>query len=65
MYLCLCYGVTEKKVAEAVNNGLTELKDLKAHLGLGSQCGQCIKATQAYLLWLSQQKDTRPIYKVA
>lgn len=41
MYVCLCHGVTEGHIAQAVEQGATRLKDLRRHLRVATHCGQC------------------------
>ena len=46
MYVCICKAVSEKRVARAVAEGATTLKDLRETTGLGTGCGKCVP--QAY-----------------
>lgn len=47
MYICLCYAVTDKQIKQAVTeNGVGTLRQLRSQLGVGSQCGKCVQATQ-------------------
>ena len=48
MYVCICKAVTEKRIARAVGEGATTLKDLRESTGLGTNCGKCVP--QAYQL---------------
>lgn len=48
MYICICKAVTDKRIARAVGEGATTLKDLRERTGLGSGCGKCVP--QAYRL---------------
>ncbi|MCG8315124.1 MAG: bacterioferritin-associated ferredoxin [Pseudomonadales bacterium] len=58
MYVCLCKGVTDNHIREAVNNGASSFKEVaKAH-GLGSQCGKCaMMARDIFREELSKQKE--------
>lgn len=43
MFVCMCYGITDKQIESAVkNNSVGNIRDLKRQLGLGTQCGTCI-----------------------
>lgn len=42
MYICICKGITDKQVEEAKTQAKS-FKDLCKKLGLGSECGTCIK----------------------
>ena len=41
MYICVCKGVTDGAIREAVNNGAERMRDLKNCLGVTEQCGIC------------------------
>ncbi|MGA7181507.1 MAG: bacterioferritin-associated ferredoxin [Thiobacillaceae bacterium] len=41
MYVCVCHGVTDRNIKEAVGCGACRMRDLKQKLGVSSQCGKC------------------------
>lgn len=41
MYVCLCHGVTERHIEQAVDDGATRLKDLRSSLRVATECGRC------------------------
>lgn len=41
MYVCICKGVTDKALREAIYQGAGRMRDLKACLGITEQCGRC------------------------
>jgi bacterioferritin-associated ferredoxin len=41
MYLCLCFGVTDRDVAEAVKAGAATTKQVAKMSCAGSECGRC------------------------
>lgn len=42
MYICICQGVSDEEIKEAILNGhATSLNCLKQKLGVASQCGKC------------------------
>ncbi|QOJ22677.1 MAG: (2Fe-2S)-binding protein [Gammaproteobacteria bacterium] len=41
MYVCICKGVTENALREAIYQGAGRMRDLKASLGVTEQCGLC------------------------
>jgi bacterioferritin-associated ferredoxin len=49
MYICLCNGVTDNHIAEAVGEGASSLCDLKARLGVATCCGRCAECAQFIL----------------
>jgi bacterioferritin-associated ferredoxin len=41
MFVCICNGVTERQIREAVADGACSLDELGARLGVASGCGTC------------------------
>ncbi len=41
MYICVCNGVTENQIRDAVCEGAASLHDLRYTLGVASCCGRC------------------------
>ncbi len=41
MYVCLCKGVTDSQIRNAVDGGATNLRQVRKQLGVASQCGKC------------------------
>lgn len=41
MYVCLCKGITDSQIKEAVNNGAQSVRAIRKTLGASSQCGKC------------------------
>lgn len=41
MYVCICNGVSERQVHQAVAAGCSSLKELKNDLGVSNGCGRC------------------------
>jgi bacterioferritin-associated ferredoxin len=49
MYICICQGVTESQIREAIHDGIEDLDALAAELGIGTRCGSCVCAAQSVL----------------
>lgn len=49
MYICLCHGVSDKKIAQAVEQGARSMRDLNKELKVGSQCGKCTNCAKKVL----------------
>ncbi|EIV8656147.1 (2Fe-2S)-binding protein [Vibrio parahaemolyticus] len=50
MYVCLCHGVSDKKIRKLViDEGVTDIRGIKRCTALGSQCGKCIKQVKEIL----------------
>jgi bacterioferritin-associated ferredoxin len=41
VYICVCKGVTDTAIREAVHKGADRMRDLKTCLGVTGQCGIC------------------------
>ncbi len=67
MYVCLCRGVTERQVEQALEGGACSLGDLHHELGVGSDCGRCRCKAREMLhrhlaLSASAQKPSQPVH---
>ena len=50
MYVCLCHGITDKAIKQAVlEDGVGNMRQLKKKLGAGTQCGKCVQMAQAII----------------
>ena len=49
MYVCICKGITDGHIREAVENGCDSLRDLRRELGVGSQCAKCARHARQVL----------------
>lgn len=60
MYVCICKGVTDNVIREAVEQGAERMRDLKESLGVTEQCGICAcHAKQALEQALAQKTLAR------
>lgn len=64
MYICLCKGVTDRDIRQAVKQGAVRMRDLKNNLGVTGQCGVCachakVILDKALNQSLIQQTDAR------
>jgi bacterioferritin-associated ferredoxin len=41
MYVCLCKGITDSQIRDAVYDGANSLRDIRYQLGVAMQCGKC------------------------
>lgn len=41
MYVCLCHGVTDGQIREAIYEGCCSYQEVRENLGVGTQCGKC------------------------
>ena len=42
MYVCICNGVTDRQIREAVANGCRSVAELTMRTGCGAGCGSCV-----------------------
>jgi len=49
MYVCICLGISDKKIVSAIDNGATTMKKLTTELNIGSQCGKCCQCAKKIL----------------
>jgi bacterioferritin-associated ferredoxin len=49
MYVCLCAGVTNHTVADAVSAGASTSKQVADVCGAGSECGRCRRTVRAII----------------
>ncbi len=41
MYVCLCKGITDRDIAQAVQRGACSFREVRDELGVSTQCGKC------------------------
>ena len=41
MYVCLCVGVTDGQIRDAIYEGCCSYKEVRAATSVGTQCGKC------------------------
>lgn len=41
MYVCLCTGVTDGKIRDAIYEGCCSYREVREATGVASQCGKC------------------------
>ena len=44
MYVCVCNGVTERDIRQAVAGGCRSITELTMRTGCGATCGSCVPA---------------------
>ena len=50
MFVCLCNAVTDKDIKDAVlNDGIGNVRDLKAKMSIANQCGKCTQLAQSII----------------
>ncbi|MDO9475447.1 MAG: (2Fe-2S)-binding protein [Pseudohongiella sp.] len=41
MYVCICRQITDSQIRQRCQDGVTTFSELRAELGLASDCGRC------------------------
>lgn len=49
MIVCVCHNVSEHKIRDAVDAGMTTMPQLREQLGVGTCCGKCHSCAKAVL----------------
>lgn len=49
MFVCICHGITDKQIKQAVHQGCETLADLKKQHGVASECGKCAKMAKTII----------------
>ena len=47
MYICLCKGITDTQIKDAINNGANSFKEVRKELGIATQCCKCLTEAKA------------------
>jgi len=42
MYVCICNGITDRAIQQAIADGCRDLDELARHTGCGTTCGCCL-----------------------
>ncbi|WP_380184807.1 bacterioferritin-associated ferredoxin [Kalamiella sp. sgz302252] len=63
MYVCLCNGISDKKIRQAVRQYYPQsFQQLRKFMPIGNQCGKCIRAARE-ILDEELQNAPMPLYK--
>jgi bacterioferritin-associated ferredoxin len=49
MWICLCKGVTDRRIREVIRAGARTVDDIKRETGAGTDCGDCLAAIRDLL----------------
>lgn len=66
MYVCLCKGITDTQIREAVDAGAQSVRDVRNELGVSTQCGRCsVHVREVVQSSLEDVASTSLFYQVA
>ncbi|MGE5652091.1 bacterioferritin-associated ferredoxin [Noviherbaspirillum sp. UKPF54] len=57
MIVCVCYNVSERKIREAVDTGMTTMPELRTQLGVGTCCGKCHSCAKTVLRECLEERE--------
>ncbi len=63
MYVCLCQGITDRQIEEALDQGAQGYKGVQKTLGVATQCGSC--SSQVKDIVKTYQKQQVAFYNAA
>jgi bacterioferritin-associated ferredoxin len=46
MYVCICNGVTDSQILQAVEEGANTVRELNKTLSVGNCCGKCTRVAR-------------------
>lgn len=49
MYVCICHAVTDREIRACIQAGACSMRELRAELKVGTQCGKCACHVRALL----------------
>ncbi len=49
MIVCVCNNVSDRKIRQAVDAGMTTMVELREHLDIGTCCGKCVSYAREVL----------------
>lgn len=49
MYVCLCKGITDQHIRDAVHEGAVSMRSLNRQLGVAAQCSKCSRHAREVL----------------
>jgi len=49
MYVCICRQITDQQIRDVCRDGKARMSDIRAHLGVASECGKCGQHARAII----------------
>ncbi len=67
MIVCVCNNVSDKKIRQAVDDGLRSMSELRTQLEVGTCCGKCHSCAKQVLRACldSQRENIFPLHALA
>jgi bacterioferritin-associated ferredoxin len=62
MIVCVCHNISDRKIRQAVQEGMDTMPQLRDHLALGTCCGKChFSAKQVLKACVAETEKTQPL----
>ena len=55
MFVCVCKGITDRQIRDAVIDGADSLGDVRRELGVASNCGRCAQCARQVIKQTKQE----------
>lgn len=65
MYVCICHGISDKRLREEVECGARRFEDLQARTGVATCCGACEPFARELVEQCGPQHGAPPLAVVA
>ena len=66
MYVCICFGVTDTEIVNAINDGHDSVNAINRELGAAGCCGSCMSSIEAMIdLHKGDEDKTEPLFFAA
>jgi bacterioferritin-associated ferredoxin len=62
MIVCICNNVSERKIRQAVDSGMTTMTELRTHLEVGTCCGKCHACAKSVLRECLEEAQAQPMF---
>jgi bacterioferritin-associated ferredoxin len=60
MYVCLCNGVTERDIHDAIQEGASSVEEVAYCTGAGTRCGSCVHAVAVLVEAKVERSEEEP-----
>jgi len=61
MYVCLCHGISERKIRELIDQGIDSVKEIQHACKAGQNCGACIHQVREMASEHKNHQRTAPV----
>ncbi|KAF0119003.1 MAG: bacterioferritin-associated ferredoxin [Rhodospirillaceae bacterium] len=59
MYVCICHGISDRQIKQALCQGACRTADVYKRLGVRPQCGRCVSCVREMLARHIEQQANR------